>query len=64
MNILNQSDLSNRPVIKYIIIALIAANAVILALLLFGPERLIPAASAASYFSSAKYLMVRTIWLV
>ena len=45
MNILNQSDLSNRPVIKYIIIALIAANAVILALLLFGPERLIPAAS-------------------
>lgn len=45
MNILNQSDLSNRPVIKYIIIALIAANAVILALLLFGPERPIPAAS-------------------
>lgn len=45
MNILNQSDLSNRPVIKYIIIAVIAANAVILALLLFGPGRLSPAAS-------------------
>ena len=45
MNILNQSDLSNRPVIKYIIIAVIAANAVILALLLFGPRRLSPAAS-------------------
>lgn len=45
MNILNQSDLSNRPVIKYIIIAVIAANAVILALLLFGPGRISPAAS-------------------
>ena len=45
MNILNQSDLSNRPVIKYIIIAAVAANAVILALLLFGPGRLSPAAS-------------------
>ena len=45
MNILNQSDLSNRLVIKYIIIAVIAANAVILALLLFGPGRLSPAAS-------------------
>lgn len=48
MNILNQSDLSNKPVIKYIIIAVVAANAVILALLLFGPGRLSPAASPRS----------------
>ena len=45
MNILNQSDLNNRPFIKYIIIAVIAVNAVILALLLFGPGRLSSAAS-------------------
>lgn len=45
MNILNQSDLSNRPIIKYIIIAVIVVNAVVLALLLFGPGRLSPAAS-------------------
>lgn len=45
MNILNQSDLNNRPFIKYIIIAVIAVNAVILALLLFGPGRLSSAVS-------------------
>ncbi len=45
MNILNQSDLNNRPFIKYIIIAVIAVNAIVLALLLFGPGRLSSAAS-------------------
>lgn len=39
MNILNNSDLNNKPVLKYTIIILIVVNAVVLALLLFGPGR-------------------------
>lgn len=48
MNLLNLSDLDNRPFLKYIIIIFIAVNAVVLAMLLFGPGRLSPAASTAS----------------
>ncbi len=55
MNFLNQSDLNNRPVLKYIIILLIVVNAVVLALLLFGPGRLYntsPAVEGSSYAGS------------
>ena len=38
MNFLNQSDLKNKPLYKYIIIGLVAVNAFILAFLLFGPR--------------------------
>jgi hypothetical protein len=48
MHFLNNSDLNTRPVLKFIIIAILAVNAVILALLLFGPEQLLFKASPGS----------------
>lgn len=39
MNLLNRSDLNNKPLFKYITIALVVVNAFILAFLLFGPGR-------------------------
>ena len=39
MHLLNRSDLSNKPLFKYITIALVVVNAFVLAFLLFGPGR-------------------------
>ena len=39
MNLLNRSDLNNKPLFKYITIALVVVNAFVLAFLLFGPGR-------------------------
>jgi hypothetical protein len=39
MNLLNRSDLTNKPLFKYITIALVVVNAFVLAFLLFGPGR-------------------------
>ena len=39
MNLLNRSNLNNKPLFKYITIALVVVNAFVLAFLLFGPGR-------------------------
>lgn len=45
MNFLNLTNLENKPLLKYIIIGVIAVNAIVLALLLLGPGRMSAAAS-------------------